>query len=64
MPAGFREKISCALTGILTHPIGQVSACTTPLTIETRMLCYIAGLHKPSIPDQASVPCQQVPKAS
>lgn len=50
MPAGFREKISCALTGILTHPIGQVSACTTPWTIGTRMLCYIAGIAQTKYP--------------
>lgn len=59
MPAGFREKISCALTGILTHPTGQVSACTTPWTLGPECCAILQGLHQPSIPVQASAPCQQ-----
>lgn len=64
MPAGFREKIICALTGILTHPTGQVSACTTPWTIGTRMLCYIAGFAPTKYPRSGISTMPAVPKAS
>lgn len=64
MPAGFREKISCALTGILTHPTRQVSACTRLWTLGTRMLCYIAGFAPIKYPSSGISTMPAVPKTS
>lgn len=62
MQADFREKTSSVFPGILTHPTGQVSACTIPWTLGTSVLCCTAGFALTRYPSSGVNPLPVVPE--